>query len=360
MPQSANTPSTPPASPAAPVPRPPAGPLPEAVHRTVEVPGGRIHLVEQGSGPLVLMVHGFPESWYSWRHQLPALAAAGYRAVAIDVRGYGRSSKPRDVAAYRMLAHVADNVAVVRALGEETAIIVGHDWGSPIAANTALLRPDVFTAVALLSVPYAPRGGIRPTEAFARLGGGGEFYINYFQEPGRAEAEIEPGVRDWIAGFYVVASGDAKQDAARPGSAQDHVAHFSVAPGGKLSDRFPEKLPLPLPWLAEADLDFYAGEFERTGLTGGLNRYRNVDRDWEDLAAWDGAPLRQPSLFIGGEHDAPTNWMADAIKAFPHTLPGLSASHILDGCGHWVQQERPEEVNRLLTDWLGSLPGTAA
>ncbi|MFF8785515.1 alpha/beta fold hydrolase [Streptomyces sp. NPDC015125] len=354
MPQSAKTPPTPPASPGAPAPQPPAGP-PAAIHRSVEVPGGRIHLVEQGSGPLVLMVHGFPESWYSWRHQLPALAAAGYRAVAIDVRGYGRSSKPRDVAAYRMLAHVADNVAVVRALGEETATIVGHDWGSPIAANTALLRPDLFTAVALLSVPYTPRGGGRPSEAFARLGGGGEFYVSYFQEPGRAEAEIDPDVRGWLAGFYAVASGDAK-----PPAGGDYVGGFSVRPGGKLSDRFPADNPLPLPWLTDADLDFYAGEFERTGLTGGLNRYRNVDRDWEDLAAWDGAPLRQPSLFIGGERDAPTNWMADAIKAFPHTLPGLSASHILEGCGHWVQQERAEEVNQLLLGWLGSLPAPAA
>ncbi|MEU6326734.1 alpha/beta hydrolase [Streptomyces sp. NPDC047049] len=355
MPQPAKTPPTPPTSPAAPMPQPPAGPLPAAAHRTVEVPGGRIHLVEQGSGPLVLMVHGFPESWYSWRHQLPALAAAGYRAVAIDVRGYGRSSKPRDVAAYRMLAHVADNVAVVRALGAQTATIVGHDWGSPIAANTALLRPDLFTAVALLSVPYTPRGGTRPTEGFARLGGPGEFYVSYFQEPGRAEAEIEPDVRGWIAGFYAVASGDAE-----PPSGGDHVGGFSVRPGGKLSDRFPAGNPLPLPWLTDADLDFYAGEFERTGLTGGLNRYRNVDRDWADLAAWDGAPLRQPSLFIGGERDAPTNWMADAIKAFPQTLPGLSASHILEGCGHWVQQERAEEVNHLLVDWLGSLPAKPA
>ncbi|MEU5543530.1 alpha/beta hydrolase [Streptomyces sioyaensis] len=353
MSQSAKTPSTPSTSTAggAPGPHRSADPLPEATHRTVEVPGGRIHLVEQGTGPLVLMVHGFPESWYSWRHQLPALAAAGYRAVALDVRGYGRSSKPREVSAYRMLAHVADNVAVVRALGEETAVIVGHDWGSPIAANSALLRPDVFTAVALLSVPYAPRGETRPTEAFARLGGDGEFYVSYFQEPGRAEAEIEPDVRGWLAGFYAALSGDAV-----PPSDPGDVTGYSVPPGGKLSDRFPEDIRLPLPWLTGADLDFYAGEFERTGLTGGLNRYRNVDRDWEDLAAWNGAPLTQPALFIGGENDAPTRWMSDAIKAFPRTLPGLSASHLLDGCGHWVQQERPAEVNQLLTDWLHALP----
>ncbi|ARH91271.1 MULTISPECIES: alpha/beta fold hydrolase [Streptomyces] len=343
--------TTPAATPPGPAPRPPAAtPLPDATHRTVEVPGGRIHLVEQGTGPLVLMVHGFPESWYSWRHQIPALAAAGYRAVAIDVRGYGRSAAPRDIADYRMLAHVADNVGVLHALGEESAVIVGHDWGAPIAANTALLRPDLFTAVALLSVPYAPRGGIRPTEAFARIGGSEEFYVSYFQEPGRAEAEIEPDVRGWLAGFYAGLSGDAQAP-----SGQDGFPLSTVPPGGRLSDRFPDATA-PSTWLTEADLDFYAGEFERTGLTGGLNRYRNVDRDWADLAAWHGAPLTRPALFIGGEHDAPTNWMADAIKAFPVTLPALSGSHILEGCGHWVQQERPTEVNALLLDWLTSLP----
>ncbi|MFE6741144.1 alpha/beta fold hydrolase [Streptomyces tubercidicus] len=347
MPQPAET--TTPTTPT--TPPPPQEQAPAATHRTVEVPGGRIHLVEQGTGPLVLLVHGFPESWYSWRHQLPALAAAGYRAVAIDVRGYGRSSKPRDVAAYRMLAHVADNAAVVRALGEETAVIAGHDWGSPIAANSALLRPDVFTAVALLSVPYTPRGGPRPSEAFARIGGDEEFYVSYFQEPGRAEAEIEPDVRGWLAGLYAGLSGDAEPT---PG-----LGLFAVAPGGKMSDRFPAGPPRPLSWLTEADLDFYAAEFERTGLTGGLNRYRNVDRDWEDLAAWDGAPLTQPALFIAGEHDASTDWMANAVKAFPHTLPALTAAHFLDGCGHWVQQESPDEVNRLLVDWLRGLPATA-
>ncbi|WP_248966109.1 alpha/beta fold hydrolase [Sphaerisporangium perillae] len=167
-------------------------------HRLVLSSVGRIHLVEQGSGPLVLLVHGFPESWYSWRHQLPVLAAAGYRAVAVDVRGYDRSSKPEGVAAYRMLELVEDNVAVVHALGEQTAVIVGHDWGATIAANSALVRPDVFRAVGLLSVPYALRGGPRPSEVFAQMGGEEEFYVSYFQEPGRAEAEIEPDVRGWL------------------------------------------------------------------------------------------------------------------------------------------------------------------
>ncbi|MFE9248926.1 alpha/beta fold hydrolase [Streptomyces sp. NPDC007088] len=315
---------------------------PAPVHRLVDVPGGgRVHLVEQGSGPLVLLVHGFPESWYSWRHQIPVLARAGYRAVAIDVRGYGRSSKPTAVEEYRMLAHVADNVAVVRALGERTATVVGHDWGSPIAAHSALLRPDVFTAVALLSVPYTPPGGPRPSETFARIGGDEEFYVEYFQRPGRAEAEIEPDVRGWLAGVYGALSGGAVQVGSGP---------FFIPRGERMSGRFPDGPPPA--WLSEADLDVYAAEFERSGFAGPLNRYRNVDRDWADLAAWTGEPLRQPSLFVAGKDEASTGWLSAAIEAYPRTLPGLSGSHLLDDCGHWVQQERPEEFNALLLEWL--------
>ncbi|MFF4350082.1 alpha/beta fold hydrolase [Streptomyces sp. NPDC001530] len=319
----------------------------DVAHRLVPTPSGRIHLVEQGAGPLVLLVHGFPESWYSWRHQLPVLAAAGYRAAAIDVRGYGRSSKPSGAAAYRMLDLVEDNAAVVHALGERTAVIVGHDWGSTIAANSALVRPDVFRAVGMLSVPYSPRGGPRPSEVFARMGGEEEFYVSYFQEPGRAEAEIEPDVRGWLAGFYAALSADTMP---APGAPDPHF----VSRGGMLRDRFPAgRLPA---WLSEYDLDVYAGEFERTGLSGALSRYRSMDRDWEDLADFDGAPITQPSLFLGGALDASTTWLADAIDAYPTTLPGLRSLHLLDGCGHWAQQERPEEVNRHLTEWLASLP----
>ncbi|MER5626706.1 alpha/beta hydrolase [Streptosporangium sp. NPDC002544] len=319
----------------------------EITHRSVSVPGGRIHVAEQGSGPLVLLVHGFPESWYSWRRQLPVLAQAGYRAVALDVRGYGRSSKPAAEDSYRMLALVEDNVALVRALGEESAVIIGHDWGSNIAATSALLHPEVFRAVGLLSVPYAPPGGPRPTGLFAQMGGDQEFYVSYFQEPGRAEAEMEPDVRGWLAGFYAALSAETMSGPDAPDP------HF-VSPGATLRDRFPSgRLPS---WLAEDDLEVYAGEFERTGMTGALNRYRNMDRDWEDLADFNDAPIKQPSLFIGGSLDASTTWMADAINAYPATLPGLVSSHLLDGCGHWIQQERPEEVNQLLTEWLTALP----
>ncbi|MGP2438439.1 alpha/beta fold hydrolase [Streptomyces sp. JW3] len=320
------------------------------VHRLVPGPAGRVHLVEQGSGPLVLLVHGFPESWYSWRRQLPALAAAGFRAVALDVRGYGRSSRPADPAAYRMLDLVADNVAVVEALGEREAVVVGHDWGATIAATSGLLRPDVFRAVGLLSVPYTPPGGPRPSDVFAGMGGPEaeqEFYVSYFQRPGRAEAEIEPDVRGWLTGFYAALSADTMP---APGAPDPHF----VARGGTLRERFPAG-PLPS-WLTAADLDVYAGEFERTGLTGALNRYRNMDRDWADLAEHHGAPVKQPALFLGGTEDASTTWLSDAIAAYPETLPGLTASHLLDGCGHWLQQERPEQTNRLLTDWLAALP----
>jgi pimeloyl-ACP methyl ester carboxylesterase len=327
-------------------------------HLTLDARGTRIHCVEEGEGPLVLFVHGFPESWYSWRNQLPAIAAAGYRAVAIDVRGYGRSAAPLEVDAYGMLHLVNDNLGVVEALGAPSARIVGHDWGAPIAAHSALLRPDVFEAVAFLSVPYTPPGRRRPTEAFADIGRMAgettgfeeEFYMNYFQEPGRAEAEAELDVRAWLLGFYMGGSGGRIGDRV----SSDGGTMATVRKGALLRDRFPVGSELPA-WLSPADLDFYVEEFERTGFRGPLNRYRNVDRDWIDLQPWREMPVTVPSLFVGGEFDAPTLWGARAISRFPTTLPRLHGSHILSGCGHWVQQERPKEVNHLLVDWLDSV-----
>jgi epoxide hydrolase A/B len=322
----------------------------DLIHRVVDAGGARIHLVEQGRGPLVLLVHGFPESWYSWRHQLPALADAGFRAVAIDVRGYGRSSKPARVEDYRMLRHVADNLGVVAALEETQAIVVGHDWGSPIAAASALLRPDVFRAVALLSVPYPSSGKVRPTEAFGRIGGADEeFYISYFQEPGRAEREIEADVRSWLIGMYVAASGDATPP-------PDGGTIGTIPRGRLMRDRFVMPTELPA-WLTPEDVDVYVAEFERSGFTGPLNRYRNVDRDWEDMAVWAGRPITVPSLFIGGDRDGPTILGANAIARFGETLPGLRGSHILEGCGHWVQQEQAKVVNDLLVDFARSVGG---
>jgi pimeloyl-ACP methyl ester carboxylesterase len=313
----------------------------------------RIHCTEQGEGPLVLLVHGFPESWYSWRHQLPALAEAGYRAVAIDVRGYGRSSCPAAIEDYRMLAIVGDMVALVGALSASDAVVVGHDWGAPIAWNSALLRPDLFRGVAGLSVPYAPRSSVRPTERFRQFGGDEEFYIEYFQQPGRAEAEIEQDVRAWLAGFYYSASGDAPRTLVPGGGSMATIPH-----GAQMRDRFSYPAVGAEPaWMTDDDLDFYVGEYERTGFTGGLNRYRNVDRDWEDLAFVDGRPIEVPALFIGGAKDGPTLWGGRAIERFPESLPRLWKCIVLDGCGHWTQQERAAEVNELLIGFLHSLSG---
>ena len=315
----------------------------------VGVDGIRLHCVEAGEGPLVLLIHGFPESWYSWRHQIPAIAEAGFRAVAIDVRGYGRSSKPLDVADYRMLRLVADNVGLVTALGAERAVIIGHDWGAPIAWNSAMLRPDVFTAVAGLSVPFSPPSELRPSTVMRAMAGDEEFYIEYFQEPGRAESEIEADIRDWLLGFMFSGSGDAPS----PTDASGTIA--TIPRGAHMKDRFrrPDTMPA---WLTDADLEVYTSEFEHSGLRGPLNRYRNVDSDWEDLAAFRGAKIDVPSLFIGGDRDGPTMWGATAIAAFGRTLPKLHRSLILEGCGHWTQQERPAEVNAALIDFLRSLP----
>ncbi len=317
-----------------------------ARHGEASSGGVRIHFVENGpeDGPVVLLVHGFPELAYSWRHQLPALGAAGYRAVAIDVRGYGRSGKPPAVEDYRMVRHVADNVAVAAALGPARAVIVGHDWGAPIASASSLLRPDLFDACALLSVPYNPPPRRRPTQVFAEMvGPDNEFYINYFQEPGKVEAEAETDLRRFLHAFYWGASASG---------AGSGGASLAVIPKGvRMVDQLPEPTS-ELEWLPPDDLDVYVAEFERTGLRGGLNRYRNIDRDAEDLAPFRGRPLTVPALFIGGELDGPTVWGASAIAEFPKTLPDLRASHVLEGCGHWVQQEKAEEVNRLLLEFL--------
>ncbi len=227
-------------------------------HRIVESNGIRLHVAEAGSGPVVLLIHGFPESWYSWRYQLPALAAAGYRAVALDVRGYGRSSKPTTVPDYRMVKKVGDVVGLVADLGAPVTI-VGHDWGAPIAWMSALLRPDLFRGVAGLSVPYAPPAaptGPRPTERMRAMAGEeNEFYVEYFQQPGRAEAEIEANVREWLLGFYWCASGDVRNG-----------PNISLVPRGtKLRDKFvyPETMPH---WLSKADLDVYTQRVRVLGL----------------------------------------------------------------------------------------------
>lgn len=317
-------------------------------HHVRTVNGIRLHSVETGDGPVVIMVHGFPESWYSWRHQLPVVAEAGYRAIAIDVRGYGRSSAPSAVDDYAMVRMVGDVVGLIDALGQDQAVLFGHDWGAPIVWNTALLRPQRIRAVAGLSVPYNPRGLVAPLTGMRKLGGAEQFYIEYFQAPGVAEAEIETDVAGWLEGFYFTISGEARLDAPSVGL----VPH-----GHQLRERLQQRQPGQMAWMSDDDLAFYVGEFERTGFTGGLNRYRNVDRDWADLAAWTYAPIQVPAMFIGGDRDGPTLLGRSAIERFDRTLPRLWRSEVLGGCGHWTQQEQPGPVNELLLGFLRSLDG---
>lgn len=319
--------------------------------RTLDVGELRLRAAVQGEGPLVLMVHGFPESWYSWRHQLGPVAAAGFTACAIDVRGYGGSDKPHPVEAYAMEHMVADLVGAADALSPgEPAILLGHDWGAPMVWNAALTRPDRFRAVAALSVPYLGVGA-RPfsavfDEVFTRKGR--FFYQAYFQAEGVAEAEAEADLPGFLRRFYYAISGDAP-----PGSWPSDKKH-----GDPLLKGLVDPEPFPA-WMTPADLDHYVREFEGSGLRGPINRYRNHERDWAWLQPYKDRKIEQPTFFIAGDRDLAFNMLGgpDPIPIMRGHAPDLQGAHVLPGCGHWTQQERPAEVNALLIPWLRSLDG---
>ncbi len=305
----------------------------------------RLRVAIAGDGPLVLFVHGFPESWYSWRHQMSALSAAGYRVAAPDVRGYGGSDAPWPVEAYDMASLTGDMAALAETLSPgEPAVIVGHDWGAPIAWNSARLHPDRFRAVAGLSVPYAPPGEVvfidAARELFTRKGR--FFYQVYFQEEGVAEAELEADPAATIRRFYYAISGDAPE-----GTWPRDKVH-----GDTLLHRLPEP-PMPLPWLTHEDVDYYASQFASAGFRGPLNRYRNWHRDHAFLKAAGDPAIHQPSLYIGGTEDLVLKMTpGDPLAYMRRFLPDLRGEPLLEGCGHWTQQERPDAVNRLLLEWM--------
>jgi pimeloyl-ACP methyl ester carboxylesterase len=318
----------------------------EIAHRFVDSNGIRMHYAEAGSGPLVIMCHGWPESWYSWRHQIPVLAAAGFRAIAPDQRGYGQTDAPQAIESYNTPNLVADIVGLVNSLGVSEAIIVGHDWGAPVAWHCALLRPDLFRACALLSVPFIPWTPVRPSAMWSMIEGGDKwFYQHYFQEPGKAEADFEANIRTTIKKVLYGASGDAP-----PKDRFEFLFSRDLRPLDLIKE--PAKLPQ---WLTEADVEFFVGEFARSGFRGGLNWYRNVDRNWELTAFLNGAKLRQPSLFAAGEHDLVLRMVPDALSLVASTMPACRSSTVIPGAGHWIQQERPREINQLLLGFLRGL-----
>jgi pimeloyl-ACP methyl ester carboxylesterase len=319
-------------------------------HRTVEANGIHLHIAELGEGPAVLLCHGFPESWYSWRHQLAALASAGFHAIAPDMRGYGRSDQPAAIEQYTLLHLVGDMVGLLDALGIEQAAIAGHDWGAPVAWHAALLRPDRFRAVIGLSVPHRPRSAVVPTSVMPRRDDA-VFYQLYFQTPGVAEAELERDVRTSLAKNLYAVSGDAPRP---PGAGGGEVAMVPRDGGFLAQMPFPGTLPA---WLSAADLDFYAGEFARTGFRGGLNWYRNIDRSWELLAPFADAKITVPALYMAGDRDLVVGFrnMDKAIANLAACVPKLRGSVMLPGCGHWTQQERAAEVNAAMIDFLRGL-----
>ncbi|MTJ06121.1 alpha/beta fold hydrolase [Anabaena sp. UHCC 0204] len=313
-------------------------------HRFIKTNNIQMHIAEQGQGKLVILCHGFPESWYSWRHQLSALAEAGFHVVAPDQRGYGQTDRPAAIEDYNIFELVGDIVGLVNALGEEQAFIVGHDWGAVVAWYCALLRPDIFRSLTLLSVPYKPRtwDNIKPTEAMRLMAGEQEFYQLNFQEPGKAEAELESDIRTNILSILYSASGD-------PPPAKRWRFLYNKSEKSFDTSSVPDKLP---GWLTEQDIDFFTSEFERTGFRGGLNWYRNIDRNWELTHFLSGAKIYQPALFVAGEVDAVITMYHEAFDNLEHNVPNLKQKVLLPGAGHWIQQERSIEVNKLLIQFL--------
>jgi pimeloyl-ACP methyl ester carboxylesterase len=312
--------------------------------QALAINGIRMQVATQGNGPLVVLCHGFPELWRSWRAQMAALAAAGYRAAAPDMRGYGGTDAPADPAQYTMLHHVGDLVELVHALGETQAVIVGHDWGAPAAWSAALLRPEVFRAVVGMSVPYTPPGKVDLLSALAQQGVT-NFYMQYFQTPGVAEAELEADVAATLRRVTFGLSGDGAGGVAGMLTPGKGFLHNTVDPA-----------TMPA-WVDAADLADTVAEFGRTGFRGGLNWYRAVRSSWELMTAWRGAAIHQPSLFIGGSRDDVLKFPTSraSIERFGQTLPGLRGCHVLEGAGHWVQRERAEAVNALLLTFLRGL-----
>jgi epoxide hydrolase A/B len=301
------------------------------MHRQVPVNGVELHVAECGEGPLVLLCHGFPELWYSWRHQLPALAAAGYRAVAPDQRGYGRSSRPDRVEDYDIVHLAGDLLGLMDTLGEERAVVVGHDWGAIVTWHLAQTAPERLHAIAALSVPFWPRPPRPYTVEWKETFGDRFFYILHFQTPGVADAQL----------------------GADPGASLRFMLR-RVSPDA--FDGTAETPAVPH-WMSEEEFAVYETEFRRTGFTGGLNWYRNFDRNWELTVESAGRRIDVPTMFLAGERDPVLSFLSvDPMRA---QVADLREFVLVPGAGHWIQQERPAETNEALLRFLTGLSPTS-
>ena len=308
------------------------------------------HILEAGSGPFVLLIHGFPELGISWRAQVQALADAGYHAVAPDMRGYGGTDKPAETGAHGILDLVGDMVDLVRALGETSCVVVGHDWGAPVAWHCALLRPDLFRAVFGLSVPFQPRRPKGPpTAAIAAISkrlGLGDLYISRFQAPdAHLEFDADPAAALRKA-FYAY-------DGATPDGRQS-TGFFPE--GESFLSTIPDDATLP-PWMTEAHFQEYVAAFAAGGFKGPVDWYRCLDANWAATAFLQEARIHVPAAFMVGERDPVRHYAGAAEAGLKDWAPDLRLQQVIPGAGHWIQQERPEEVNRLLLDFIGQVGG---
>jgi pimeloyl-ACP methyl ester carboxylesterase len=319
--------------------------MPEVTHRMIETNGIRLHVAEQGHGPLIILCHGFPECWYSWRHQLGALAKAGFHAVAPDLRGYGRSDCPAAVASYVILDDIADVVGLVAALGARQAVIAGHDIGATIAWQAALLRPDIFRAVIALSPPFRSRafGDAGPPTTLMPRTANAVFYQLFLQTP-QAEAGMERDPRVTFRYQFTRLSGDG------PVSVDGLPPGMMPRKGGFLTD--PPSLP---PWVTESDIDVYVAELTRSGFRGPLAWWRNIDRGWELMAPFAGMKVPVPALYIAGERDFVAAVYARDVARQSALVPKLRPPLRLPGCGHWTQQERAPQVSAAMIQFLRSV-----
>jgi pimeloyl-ACP methyl ester carboxylesterase len=314
--------------------------------RTITSNGIKMRIAEMGKGPLVLLVHGWPESWYSWRHQLPALAAAGYHAVAPDMRGYGKTDKPQAVEDYDIQHVTGDLVGILDALGEKQAILIGHDWGAIVSWQAMLLHPQRFSALVAMSVPYSGHGSQSIIQGLQKSLGDNFYYILYFQEPGVAEKEFDPDPRAILSRLYL--SPDSPREAPTITDPKREAGGWIPRLGA------PKGLPS---WLKQADLDYYVNEFKEAGFRGGINYYRNFHRNWETTPQLADVKVTQPVLFIAGDKDSVIRGAtAEALTtSMKNAVLDLRGVKLIPNTGHWVQQERAVEVNAAILDFLKSL-----